>query len=130
MSFWEKVKSKLSNTEEVYDNSEEYDEYVELNGGSSGGDSEKSKVMVRTFELEDFEDIKGILDSLRQGYTIALVNIKTLKERDITELRRAINKLKKTCDAISGDIAGFGGDYIVAVPSFAEIFRDRTTEIE
>ena len=40
----------------------------------------------------------------------------------------AINKLKKTCDAIEGDIAGFGEDYIVAVPNFAEIYRNKETE--
>ena len=78
--------------------------------------------------IEDFEDIKPILDSLREGYTIALVNIRPLKDKDLIELKRAINKLKKTCDAIEGDIAGFGEDYLVAVPSFAEIYRSKETE--
>ena len=52
-----------------------------------------------------------------------LINIKPLKEKDLVELKRAINKLKKTCDAMEGDIAGFGDDYIVITPSFAEIYR-------
>jgi len=103
----------------------EFEEYVEL--GSEGAE-EKGKVMVRPFMIEDFEDIKPILDSLREGYTIALVNIKPLKEKDLVELKRAINKLKKTCDAIEGDIAGFGEDYIVAVPNFASIYRSKETE--
>jgi hypothetical protein len=46
-----------------------------------------------------------------------------LKEKDLTELKRSINKLKKTCDAVDGDIAGFGDDYIVVAPSFAKIYR-------
>ncbi len=103
----------------------EFEEYVELGSESA---EEKGKVMVRPFMIEDFEDIKPILDSLREGYTIALVNIKPLKEKDLVELKRAINKLKKTCDAIEGDIAGFGEDYIVAVPSFASIYRSKETE--
>ena len=41
---------------------------------------------------------KTVLDDLREGYTIALVNIKPLKEKDLIELKRAINKIKKTCD--------------------------------
>ncbi|MFC1801478.1 cell division protein SepF [Nanoarchaeota archaeon] len=105
---------------------EDFEEYVEL--GSEKGNDEKAKVRVRPFVIEDFEGIKPILDSLREGYTIALVNIRPLKERDLIELKRAINKLKKTCDAIEGDIAGFGEDYIVAVPSFAEIYRSKDTE--
>ena len=39
-----------------------------------------------------------------------------------------INKIKKTCDAIEGDIAGFGEDWIVVTPSFAQIYRNTQTE--
>ena len=98
------------------------DEYVELNAEGSekaGG----SQITVRPFTISDFSDIKQILDSLRDGYTICLVNIKPLKDKDLVELKRAINKLKKTTDAIEGDIAGFGEDYIVITPSFAKIYR-------
>jgi SepF-like predicted cell division protein (DUF552 family) len=98
-------------------------DYVELSKESSSPAERSGKVYVRPFVMEDFEDIKPILNSLREGTTIALVNIKPLKEKDIIELKRAINKLKKTCDAIGGDIAGFGEDYIVATPQFATVFR-------
>ena len=53
---------------------------------------------------------------------------KRFKDKDLVELKRAINKLKKTCEAIEGDIAGFGDDYIVVTPSFAEIYRTKETE--
>ena len=80
------------------------------------------------FSLEDFEGVKAILDDLREGDTIALINIKPLKEKDIIELKRAINKIKKTTDAIEGEIAGFGEDYIVVTPAFAKIHRSQHTE--
>lgn len=96
--------------------------YVELSTDSS--EAGQSKVTVRPFVLEDFAGTKAVLDSLREGYTIALVNIKPLKDSDIVELKRAINKLKKTCDAIDGDIAGFGEDWICVTPSFAHIHRE------
>ncbi len=101
---------------------ESQDEYVELNADGLP-DAKGGKVTVRSFTLEDFSDIKAVLDVLREGYTICLVNIKPLKEKDLVELKRAINKLKKTCEAIEGDIAGFGDDYIVITPSFATIYR-------
>ncbi len=85
----------------------------------------RSKVVVRPFILEDFEDVKPVLDALREGYTIALVNIRSLRDRDLVELKRAVNKLKKTCDAIDGDLAGFGDDWVAAVPSFAGIHREQ-----
>ena len=95
-------------------------EYLELD--TEGGES-KANIIVRPFVIEDFSDIKDILDSLREGYTIALINIRPLKDKDLVDLKRAINKLKKTCDAIDGDIAGFGEDYIVVTPSFAKVYR-------
>ncbi len=102
-------------------------DYVEVGASSVVGTSEggDSKVVVRPFVMEEFEDIKAVLDSLRQGKTIALINIRPLKEKDIVELKRAINKLRKTCDAIDGDIAGFGEDYVVAAPYFARIYRGK-----
>ena len=94
--------------------------YVELD---TNVEENKSKIIVRPFVLDEFDDIKPILDSLREGYTIALVNIKPLKDKDLVELKRAINKLKKTTDAIEGEIAGFSDDYVVITPAFAQIYR-------
>jgi len=48
-----------------------------------------------------------------------------LKDKDLVELKRAINKLKKTTDAIEGEIAGFGEDFLVITPSFASIYRSK-----
>jgi SepF-like predicted cell division protein (DUF552 family) len=97
-------------------------EYVELDTASS---EHKGKVIVRPFVIENFQDIKMIIDSLRDGNTIAVINIRPLKDKDIIELKRAISKLKKTTDAVSGDLAGFGDDYIIATPSFAQIYRSK-----
>jgi SepF-like predicted cell division protein (DUF552 family) len=101
---------------------EEDEGYVELSTDSN--DVAHSKITVRPFILEDFNGVKGVLDAIREGYTVALINIKPLKDSDIVELKRAINKLKKTCDAIDGDIAGFGEDWICVTPSFAHIHRE------
>lgn len=110
------------------DMTEDAEEYVELDtnrGGELG-----QKIIVKPFVLEDFTDIKPILDSLREGNTICLVNIRPLKEKDLIELKRAINKLKKTTDAIEGDVAGFSDDYIVITPSFAQIYRAKGSTAE
>ena len=54
--------------------------YVELDSDS---DDVKSKILVRPFMLTDFDSIKPILDSLREQKTIALVNIRPLKDKDL-----------------------------------------------
>ena len=125
MGFFSRIKDVMGGeSSEILKETEE-EGYVEL--GTEEG-TEESKIIVRPFVLQDFESIKPILESLREGHTVALVNIKALKERDLVELKRAINKLKKTCDAIDGDIAGFGDDWIAAVPSFAKIHRPKKEE--
>ncbi|MCI0615120.1 cell division protein SepF [bacterium] len=114
------MKEKLSGPK--YEELEQETGYVEL---ENDGEISKSKVLVRPFMLDDFDDVKPVLDSLREGYTIALVNIRPLKDKDLVELKRAINKLKKTTDAIEGEIAGFGDDFLVITPSFASIYRSK-----
>lgn len=119
--FFGKIKNKMKASN--LDSEEGEEEFVELN--SSVTDDARTKIIIRPFVVEDFSDIKDILDSLREGYTIALINIKPLKDKDMIELKRAVSKLKKTCDAIEGDIAGFGEDWIVITPSFGEIYRNK-----
>ena len=121
--FFSQLKDRLVGPK--YEDMDSKDSYVELETESN---ENHSKVLVRPFMLESFDDTKQILDSLREGATIALVNIKPLKEKDLVELKRAINKLKKTTDAINGEIAGFGDDYVVVTPQFASIYRTKQTQ--
>ena len=115
-----RIKEKFSGSGTATD--EFSDDYVEIDTKSAIGP--KTKVIVRPFVVNDFADIKPALDSLREGYTIALINIKPLRDKDLIQLKRAINKIKKTCEAIEGDIAGFGEDWIVVTPSFASVYRN------
>lgn len=103
------------------------DDYVEVEASTK---DTKTKVMIRPFILENFEDVKPIVDSIREGSTIALVNLAPLKDKDRIGLKRAIDKLKKTLDANEGDIAGFGENWIIATPSFATVFRGEEKETE
>ena len=96
------------------------EDYAEID--LSQGDP-KSKVHVRPFILKKFEDVNEILSALRDGYTIAVIDIQTLRKKDIIELKRAISKIKKTTEALDGNITGFGENIVIATPSFAEIYK-------
>ena len=91
-------------------------------------ESSDSKVFVKTFVLKTYEDINAILDSLRGGYTIAVIDIKHIKSKDVVELKRAISKIKKTVDALEGKIAGFGEHTVIATPS--RVFEIKKGAIE
>lgn len=96
----------------------EESDYVEIDLGQ---DKKETKVSVRPFVLRKFDDINDVLNSLREGYTIAVIDIQTLRKKDVIELKRAISKIKKTTEALEGNITGFGENIVIATPSFAQI---------
>lgn len=101
---------------------DEFDEeYLEIDLGREEKDH---KILVKLFVLKDYDDVSEILNALREGYTIAIIDIKTLRQRDSIELKRAISKIKKTIDALEGNIAGFGENMVIATPSFAKIHKE------
>ena len=101
------------------------EDYIEIDLKHDLG--KKAKIIARPFILREFNDVDKILDSLREGFTIALVDTKLLKNKDIVELKRAITKIKKTCDAINGDIAGFGDHMVIVTPNFVKIYKGEKT---
>ncbi|MBS3086242.1 cell division protein SepF [Candidatus Pacearchaeota archaeon] len=96
-------------------------EYLEIDLGK---EEKEQKVTVKLFVLKDYEETTSILNDLREGYTIAIIDIKVLRQKDPIELKRAISKIKKTIDALEGNIAGFGENMVIATPSFARIHKE------
>ena len=97
------------------------DEYVEV---TPQKDPSKAKVQIKYIVLTDYADIKPILDYVREGYYIVFAKIKELKTKDVTELKRAILKIKKTCEAVGGDVVGIDEDFLLVVPSFARVSKE------
>ena len=102
------------------------EDFIELKPIS--GEYGAAKLVVKYFTLTDFAEVKGILDSLRDGYTIAFVKIKPLRERNLNELRRAVDKIKKTCFALEGEVVGLEEDWVVAVPQYVKVHRGSLDE--
>jgi len=96
------------------------EDYVEID---LGREEKENKVMVKVFMLRQYEDVNKILNALREGYTIAIVDFKVLKQKDPIELKRAVSKIKKTVDALEGSIAGHD-NIVIVTPSFAKIYKE------
>ena len=112
---FKKLRKALSFRSEPMD-----EEYLEIDLEQEKKDN---KVLIKLFVLKDYEETNVILNAIREGYTIAIIDIRNLKKKDPLELKRAISKIKKTCEAMEGNIAGFG-DNIIVTPSFAIIPKD------
>jgi len=96
------------------------EEFIELD--TSGIETPSGKVPIKVDKLEDFSDSDRIQKHIRDG-SIVLVKIKALRSKDISELKRAIDKLRKTCIAVNGDIVGIDEDFIVLCPNYAHVVR-------
>lgn len=103
------------------------EDYLEIDLDKEEKDS---KVIVKLFVLKKYDDVNAILNVLREGYTIAVIDIRVLKQKDPIELKRAVAKIKKTTEALEGNIAGFGENLLIVTPPFAQIQRDTTTSAE
>ncbi len=106
---------------EMFGKSQGGEDYVELDLNQAK--EKKERIKIRPFTLKKYDDINDILAALREGYTIAFIDIRPLKSKDIIELKRAVSKIKKTVDAMEGSIAGFGDHALIAAPEFAEVYR-------
>ena len=102
-------------------------EYLEIDVGA---EEKQNKVLVKLFVLKVYDDINEILNAIREGYTIAIIDIKMLRQKDPIELKRAVSKVKKTVDALDGSIAGFGENILIITPSFAKIHKETVVKQE
>jgi len=95
------------------------EEWVELEGIEY---KSNVKMFVRIITLNDFSDVERVQNELRNG-NIVWLRIRPLKEKDMIELKRAIDRLKKTVMSLEGDIAGVDEDYIILTPEGVRISR-------
>jgi SepF-like predicted cell division protein (DUF552 family) len=85
---------------------------------------EERQINVRIENLSGFADSEKIQEFLREG-NIVFLRIRDLREKDISELQKAVNKLRKTCAAMDGDIVGVSEDYLILTPNFARVYRGK-----
>ena len=97
------------------------EEFVELDMEEEQVDK---KLLVEVERMDNYADSDRLQKKVREG-NILLVKIKDLKAKDMEELKRSVEKLRKTCLAINGDIAGMGEDWLVLTPSTAKVHREQ-----
>lgn len=106
---------------------EDEQDYLELSIDEEPRTPRRIKIIIEN--LNSYADSDKVQRKIREG-DIVLVKIKDLKEKDMDELKRSIARVRKTCEAVGGDIAGISEDWIVATPDFATIERQKPIQIE
>jgi len=95
------------------------EEFVEVGVSESRG---AGKIGISIEKLDDFADTDRILKAVREG-SLVFLKIRALKEKDLGELKRAVEKLKKTVLAQNGEIIGVEQDWLILAPEHARVLK-------
>ena len=79
MAIWGDLKKKMGSVFTTDDVPEMGEDYVEL---AADLKDSKAKVTIKPHTLNKFDDIRGVLNAIREGTTISILNIAPLKEKD------------------------------------------------
>lgn len=101
------------------------EDYLSITEDNTKSGKEDKLVGVKVFMLDDYENIRDVLDVIRGGKTVCLIDIHLLRNRDPDELRRAVDKLKKTVEAIDGELVGFHENWVLAAPKHVHIHKGK-----
>lgn len=83
---------------------------------------EEKNISIAVENLRAFSDAERIQQMVREGKLVFL-RIKEMRENDINELKRSVERLKKTINASDGDIVGVDEDVLIICPPNARVFR-------
>lgn len=114
----------MKKKEEVFveDDSEDY---LSINESNPITQAVDKKLEVKVFVLDDYDNIRDILDIVRGEKTLCLIDIHLLRNKDPDELRRAVDKLKKTVEAVGGEVVGFHENWVLASPKDVYIHKGK-----
>lgn len=90
-------------------------------------EQQSGPVTIEVERLETYSDSDRLQKKIREG-SILLVKIRDLKTKDAEELKRAVERLRRTCLAVNGDIAGLGDDWLILTPASARVHREPREE--
>ncbi len=101
------------------------EEYIEVDVGGAPGSQPKlgsGKIGIKIESVSEFGDTERVLKHVREGQ-IVLMKVKALKEKDLGELKRVVEKFKRTVLAQNGDIVGVEQDWLLLVPEHVVVHR-------
>jgi SepF-like predicted cell division protein (DUF552 family) len=101
----------------------EADEYIDLDSIVEEPKTPASgKIKIRIEKLLEFRDAERIQKFVREG-NIVLAETLELKNKDVAELKRSIERIKKTVLAMNGDIVMGPQSVLIICPPNASVSR-------
>lgn len=85
-------------------------------------------IYLKTFTLRDIKDISEIKNDIKK-HMILIIRITPLAQKDVNDLRIAVEDLYKSIDVIGGDISRLGEERIIITPPNVKIWHKDVDEM-
>jgi len=84
--------------------------------------TQNTPIYLKAITLRDMSDIPSIKDDAKKRM-ILILRVTPLAQKDVVELRNAIEDLYKYVQSVGGDIARLGEERVVITPPSVRIWR-------
>jgi SepF-like predicted cell division protein (DUF552 family) len=84
--------------------------------------TEKTPVYLKAITLRDISDITAVKEDIKK-HMILILRVTPLAQKDLEELRKAVEDLYSYAQSVGGDIARLGEERIVITPPGVKIWR-------
>ena len=84
--------------------------------------SEKPAILLKAFALKSIDEVPSIKEDIK-SQTIVILKITPLAQKNVDDLKKAIEQLTDFTTAFGGDIARLGEERIVITPPGVKIWR-------
>ena len=84
--------------------------------------SNKQKMYLRSFPLTTINDIEKIKDHVESN-NIVILRITPIANKDVKQLKDAVQNLYTFVESINGDIARLGEERVVITPPGVQVWR-------
>jgi len=84
--------------------------------------TEKTPVYLKAVTLRDKSDVAAVKEDIKK-HVILIIRVTPLAQKDLEELRKAVEDLYSYTQSAGGDIARLGEERIVVTPPGVKIWR-------
>jgi SepF-like predicted cell division protein (DUF552 family) len=88
-------------------------------------ETQQEKTYLKAIPLRELTDLENIKNEIKNG-NILILRITPLANKNIDEVKQAVNQLYEFTETIQGDIARLGEERIVICPKNIKIWREKT----
>jgi len=90
--------------------------------GQEKTNTEKPQIYLKALPLRDREEVNDIKKDISSNF-IVILRITPLAQKNVEELRKAVEELYNYAISIGGDIARLGDERVVITPPGVKIWR-------